>query len=54
MVDDITIDSPIPYEMGKLIDQFVFYNEEMVDGAKANTKKKGDYNGLFSLFIQIL
>lgn len=40
MVDDITIDSPIPYEMGKLIDQFVFYNEEMVDGAKANTKKK--------------
>lgn len=28
MVDDITIDSPIPYEMGKLIDQFVFYNEE--------------------------
>lgn len=54
MVDDITIDSPIPYEMGKLIDQFVFYNEEMVDGAKANTKKKGDYNGILSRFIQRL
>lgn len=54
MVDDITIDSPIPYEMSKLIDQFVFYNEEMVDGAKANTKKKGDYNGILSRFIQRL
>ncbi len=54
MVDDITIDSPIPYEMCKLIDQFVFYNEEMVDGAKANTKKKGDYNGILSRFIQRL
>lgn len=54
MVDDITIDSPIPYEMDKLIDQFVFYNEEMVDGAKANTKKKGDYNGILSRFIQRL
>lgn len=54
MVDDITIDSPIPYEMGELIDQFVFYNEEMVDGAKANTKKKGDYNGILSRFIQRL
>ena len=54
IVDDITIDSPIPYEMDKLIDQFVFYNEEMVDGAKANTKKKGDYNGILSRFIQRL
>lgn len=54
MADDITIDSPIPYEMDKLIDQFVFYNEEMVDGAKANTKKKGDYNGILSRFIQRL
>ena len=54
MVDDVTIDSPIPYEMDKLIDQFVFYNEEMVDGAKANTKKKGDYNGILSRFIQRL
>lgn len=54
MIDDITIDSPIPYEMDKLIDQFVFYNEEMVDGAKANTKKKGDYNGILSRFIQRL
>ena len=24
----------------------------MVDGAKANTKKKGDYNGILSRFIQ--
>lgn len=27
---------------------------EMVDGAKANTKKKGDYNGILSRFIQRL
>ena len=54
MVDDITIDSPVPYEMDKLIAQFIFYNEEMVDGAKANTKKKGDYNGILSRFIQRL
>ena len=54
LVDDITIDSPIPYSMSDLIGRFVSYNEEMVDGAKAGTKKKGDYNGVLSRFIQRL
>lgn len=52
IVDDITIDSPIPYEMNLLIKQFYDYNMEMVDGSKG--KKKGPYNGLLSRFIQRL
>lgn len=52
IVDDITIDSPIPYEMNSLIKQFYDYNMEMVDGSKG--KKKGPYNGLLSRFIQRL
>lgn len=52
IVDDITFDSPIPYEMNSLIKQFYDYNMEMVDGSKG--KKKGPYNGLLSRFIQRL
>ncbi len=52
MVDNITIDSPIPYSMDCLIEKLSFYNTEMVPGVKAD--KKGDFNGQLSRFIQRL
>lgn len=52
MVDNITIDSPIPYSMEHLIEKLSFYNTEMVPGV--NKDKKGDFNGQLSRFIQRL
>lgn len=52
MVDNITIDSPIPYSMDHLIEKLSFYNTEMVPGVKS--EKKGDFNGQLSRFIQRL
>lgn len=52
MVDNITIDSPIPYSMDRLIDKLSYYNTEMVQGTRGD--KKGDFNGQLSRFIQRL
>lgn len=52
IVDSITIDSPIPYSMDRLIDKLSYYNTEMVQGARG--EKKGDFNGQLSRFIQRL
>lgn len=53
LVDSITIDSPVPYSMDKVLDEFNRLNTEMVPGAK-DKQKKGDYNGILSRFIQRL
>lgn len=52
MVDNITIDSPIPYNMNSLIDKLSYYNTEMVKGSRG--EKKGDFNGQLARFIQRL
>lgn len=51
--DSITIDSPVPYSMNGVIDEFNRLNSEMVPGAN-NKLKKGDYSGTLSRFIQRL
>ena len=53
LVDSITIDSPVPYNMNGVLDNFNRLNTEMVPGAK-DKQKKGDYNGTLSRFIQRL
>lgn len=52
IAEDITIDSPIPYDINSLLDELNRINTEMVPGAKA--LKKGDFNGTLSRFIQRL
>ena len=52
IANSITIDSPIPYSMDRLIEKLSFYNTEMVPGV--NKEKKGDFNGQLSRFIQRL
>lgn len=52
MINNITIDSPIPYSIDRLIDNLSHYNTEMVPGSRG--EKKGDFNGQLSRFIQRL
>lgn len=53
IAEDITIDSPIPYDINALLRKLNRINEEMVPGAN-NKPKKGDFNGTLSRFIQRL
>lgn len=52
IAEDITIDSPTPYDINALLDELNKINTEMVPGAKG--PKKGDFNGTLSRFIQRL
>lgn len=54
IIEDITIDSPVPYDIKLLLDELNAINNEMVPGAKKDTLKKGDFNGTLSRFIQRL
>lgn len=49
-----TVDSPVPYDLGQVMERLVFLNEERIEGAKQGTTKGGDFNGKLSRFIQRL
>jgi hypothetical protein len=49
---NITLDSPIPYSLSKLLDELKSKDIEMVPGAKS--EKQGPYNGKLTRFIQRL
>ena len=49
-----TVDSPIPYELSELIQRLSDDDKEMVPGARANTEKKGDWNGKLTRFVSRL
>ncbi len=54
MEANITLDSPIPYNLDALLSFLKSKDEEMVPGAKANTEKQGPYFGKLTRFIQRL
>lgn len=54
MEANITLDSPIPYNLAALLSFLKSKDEEMVPGAKANTEKQGPYFGKLTRFIQRL
>ncbi len=54
MEANITLDSPIPYNLDALLSFLKSKDEEMVPGAKANTEKQGTYFGKLTRFIQRL
>lgn len=54
MEANITLDSPIPYSLDKMIDCLTALDQEMVPGARAGAEKKGPYNGQLTRFIQRL
>jgi uncharacterized protein len=49
LLDNFTIDSPVPFSMSKLIDELNRLNTEMVPGARG--EKQGDYYGKLSRMI---
>ncbi len=53
ILDNITIDCPVPYSIPAVISKFNEFNTEMVTGSSGKLKK-GDYNGVLSRFIQRL
>lgn len=54
MEANITLDSPIPYNLNALLTFLKSKDGEMVPGTKANTEKQGPYFGKLTRFIQRL
>lgn len=54
MEANITLDSPIPYNLSALLFFLKSKDEEMVPGAKVGTEKQGTYFGKLTRFIQRL
>lgn len=54
VLDNFTIDSPIPFDLASVIDDLGKLNDEMVPGARAGSEKAGEFNGKLSRMIQRL
>ncbi|OAT28848.1 bipolar DNA helicase [Buttiauxella brennerae ATCC 51605] len=54
ILDNFTIDSPIPFNLDFVINELNRLNSEMVPGVKAGTEKAGEFNGKLSRLIQRL
>ena len=54
LAETITVDSPIPFSMEKLIETLQELDVEEVAGARAGTTKHGDYFGKLTRFVQRL
>ena len=54
VLDNFTIDSPIPFDLSSVIDDLGKLNDEMVPGARAGSEKAGEFNGKLSRMIQRL
>ena len=51
LLENFTIDSPVPFSLEDLLAELNRLNTEMVAGAKANTEKQGDFHGKLSRMI---
>jgi DNA helicase HerA-like ATPase len=51
---NITIDSPVPYEIEKVIEELNKKDNEMVAGSRTGSEKQGPFNGKLTRFIQRL
>ncbi|WP_315139135.1 ATP-binding protein [Achromobacter marplatensis] len=54
VLENFTIDSPIPFDLSCVIDDLAKLNDEMVPGARSGTEKAGEFNGKLSRMIQRL
>lgn len=50
VLDNFTIDSPVPFNLDAVFDELAAFNTEMVQGA-GNREKQGDYHGKLSRLI---
>lgn len=51
IISSFTIDSPIPFSLDNVIKSLEELDVEMVEGSKAGSLKKGDFNGHFSRLL---
>lgn len=51
ILDNFTIDSPVPFDLAAVVNELVRLNEERVPGARAGQDKAGDFNGKLSRLI---
>lgn len=51
VLNNFTVDSPVPFDMQYLLSELNRLNTEQVPGAKANTTKAGEFNGKLSRMI---
>jgi DNA helicase HerA-like ATPase len=54
VLDNFTIDSPVPFDLTAVIADLSKLNDEMVPGARAGSEKAGEFNGKLSRMIQRL
>jgi len=54
VLDNFTIDSPVPFKLTSLLDRLNEINVEQVPGARAGTTKAGEFNGKLSRMISRL
>jgi DNA helicase HerA-like ATPase len=54
LLDNFTIDSPIPFRIEHVIEKLTGLNTEVVEGARAGATKQGDFHGKLSRMIQRL
>ena len=54
VLDNFTIDSPVPFDLASLLDSLNDINIEQVPGARAGTTKAGEFNGKLSRMISRL
>jgi len=51
LLENFTIDSPVPFSMDELFQELNRLNTEMIPGAKAGTEKQGDFHSKLSRMI---
>ena len=51
ILENFTVDSPVPFDMGKVVNELQRLDTERVPGARAGTDKAGDFNGKLSRLI---
>ncbi|QHJ12881.1 hypothetical protein FX988_03139 [Paraglaciecola mesophila] len=54
ILDNFTVDSPVPFDLPSLIHELNAINVERIPGAKAGTEKAGEFNGKLSRMISRL
>ncbi|WML45392.1 ATP-binding protein [Neobacillus sp. PS3-40] len=51
IINNFTVDSPVPYMLSEVLDELIRLDSEMVQGAKKDTLKQGEFHGKLSRFI---
>lgn len=54
ILENFTIDSPVPFDINSILKSLKDLDSEMVEGAKAGTEKQGPYHGKLSRLISRL